>query len=149
MCQVLDSRALFLPSFFWKSSPGARRSFIPQSRPHLSAAGRYNWHSQKSLQDSCSMALPLSSADFDTLPPPPHSVSCQAQSRCRFTPGNLEMKKKKKRRISTSKFRVQEWNGIFSYPISFSSYHVQLSNTILCKAVSGSRMCTWRINQLT
>lgn len=50
---VLNSWALFLLSF-WKSSPGAGFSPIYQSRPHPSAAGRYNWHSshQKSLQDS-------------------------------------------------------------------------------------------------
>ena len=77
-----------------------------------------------------------------TLPSSP--VSCQAPSRYGFTPGNLEMKK---RRISSSKFRVQDWNGFFFYPISFSSYHIRLSNTILCKAVSGTRMCTWWINQ--
>lgn len=56
MCVVLNSWALF-PLSFWKSSPGARCSSIYQSRPHPSAAGRYNWHSsyQKSLQDSHSM----------------------------------------------------------------------------------------------
>lgn len=106
MCVVLNSWALF-PLSFWKSSPGARCSSIYQSRPHPSAAGRYNWHSsyQKSLQDSHSMEPTLRLCHH-----PPPSVSCQAQSQCGFTPGNLEMKK---RRISSSKFRVQGWNGIF------------------------------------
>ena len=65
----LNSWALFLQSFL-KSSPGARCSSIYQSRPHPSAAGRYNWHSsyQKSVQDSHSMELTLSCADFAILP---------------------------------------------------------------------------------
>ncbi len=71
---VLNSWALFLPSFC-KSSPGVQCSSIYQSRPHPSAAGRYNWHSsyQKSLQDSHSMRLALSCADF-AIPPSQYPV---------------------------------------------------------------------------
>lgn len=32
-------------------------------------------------------------------------------------------------------------------PISFPSYHIRLSNSALCKAVSGAGTCTWWINQ--
>lgn len=31
----------------------------------------------------------------------------------------------------------------------FPSYHIQLSNSILCKAFSGTGMCVWWINQQT
>lgn len=66
---ALNSWALFLLSFC-KSSPDTQCSPIYQSRPHPSAAERYNWHSsyQKSLQDSNSMELTLSYADF-AIPP--------------------------------------------------------------------------------
>lgn len=58
------------------------------------------------------------------------------------------------RRISSSKFRVQDWNGIlffffFLILFPFPSYHIQLSNSILCKAFSGTGMCVWWINQQT
>lgn len=125
---LLNSWALFLLSF-WKSSPGALCSTIYQSRPHPSAAGRYNWHSsyQKSLQDSHSMELTLSCADF-AIP----SVSCQVQSQYGFTPGNLEMGGKKEELAppsSESRAEMEFFLSYFLFLISHPAvkYHIMQS----------------------
>lgn len=95
MCVVLNSWALF-PLSFWKSSPGAPsikadliRLQLGDITDTLRIKSRFRTPAQRS-----------SLWDFATPP-----ASCQAQSRYGFTPGNLEMKK---RRISSSKFRVQD-----------------------------------------
>ena len=108
MCVPLISQAWFLLSFR-ESSAGIWCRLVYHSRPHPSAAGRYNWHSsyQKALQ-----GLPLNGL-WALQALTPHPVSCQATSQYGFTPGNLEMWREKG--ISSSKFTVQCWNGFFFF----------------------------------
>lgn len=86
------------------------------------------------------MELTLSCAEFAT-PSPLYPVRPKANTDLHLA---IWRWKKEELALPSSESRAQME---FFYPISFSSYHIRLSNTILCKAVSGTRMCTWWINQ--
>lgn len=58
-------------------------------------------------------------------------------------------KKKEELALPSSESRTEMEFFFFLILFPFPSYHIQLSNTILCKAFSGTGMCTWWINQQT
>ena len=84
------------------------------------------------------------------LPPPPAPSAlypARPQSHCGFTPGNLEMKK---RRISSSKFRVQGWNGFFFFLFILFPFPRITSDCQIphyAKLFQEPGTCTWWINQ--
>lgn len=50
---------------------------------------------------------------------------------------------------SESRTEMEFFFFFFLILFPFPSYHIQLSNSILCKAFSGTGMCVWWINQQT
>lgn len=133
------------PEFWRKRSPGAQCASIYQSRPHPSAAVRYNRHSwyQKSLQDSHFTELTLRLCH----PPLLYPVRRRASADLHLAIWRWE--KKEELALPSSESRTEMEFFFFLILFPFPSYHIQLSNTILCKAFSGTGMCTWWINQQT
>lgn len=139
MCVVLNSWALFLLSF-WKvvqvlgAVPSIKADLIHLQLGDITDTLHIKSHFRTPTQWSSLWAV-------QTLPSPLYPVRPRAN-----TDLHLAIWRWKKEELalpsSESKAEME-----FFYPISFSSYHIRLSNTILCKAVSGTRMCTWWINQ--
>lgn len=118
MWAQLIFRAQFLQSGR-KGRTGICFSLIYQSRLLPSAAARYNWHSsyQKALQDSHSKRLALSCRNFAT-------QSCFLSGTEPIRIYTWQFKDLEKRRISSFKFRVQDWNRFFSSYFLFLISHL-------------------------
>lgn len=132
-----NSWALFPPRFLKRkkkkkakekrSGPGAGCASIYQRRPHPSAAVRYNRHSwyRKWLQDSHFTELTLRLCHHPRLYPVRRRASADLHLAIwRWGGGG--------RRISSSKFRVQDWNGILFF-FFFLSYFLFPHITSSCQ----------------
>lgn len=153
MCSAPTPELYFLRGF-WKgkknqeirSGPGAGCASIYQRRPHPSAAVRYNRHSWfgKWLQDSHFTELPLRLCHLPRLYPVRRRASTDLHLAIWRWGG---AKKKEELALPSSESRTEmEFFFFFLILFPFPSYHIQLSNSILCKAVSGTGMCAWWIN---
>lgn len=153
-----NSWALF-PLSFWeekkkktkekRSGPGAGCASIYQRRPHPSAAVRYNRHSwyRKWLRDSHFTELALRLCHHPRLYP----VRRRASADLHLAIWRWGGGEKEELALPSSESRTEMEFFFFFFLIlfPFPSYHIQLSNSILCKAFSGTGMCVWWINQQT